>query len=327
MTVFRILVPLAVSIFALYFSTRNVEWDKLKEIISHANISPMILALSISLITFWLRALRWKILLKPFQKISTLILARWQIGGLLINNFLPLRIGELARTYWAGHKSTLSKSTVLATIMCERILDIASIAFLSILLLFLTGYYKLMNLVMVQNILIAFSVLFIVILFFKFYLNRFNHLSFSSKLKNTLPEKWVLLFEKFISGLKIFKNGTELTKVIFISLVTWSVDIAIVMILSESLKLNLSWSQSGLTMAGLVLGVMVPAAPGAIGTYEAGGVAALMFMGFEKTVALSFVFFLHAFQYLFILMIGIPILMIEGFNPKKMLKNEKSSLT
>ena len=70
---------------------------------------------------------------------------------------------------------------------------------------------------------------------------------------------------------------------------------------------------------------MPVSAPGSAGTYEAGGVTALMLMGFGKTISLSFVFLLHAFQYICVLLIGIPILMIEGINPRKLFEDAQAN--
>src|SRR5437870_528286 len=109
---FKIALSLGVSALCLYLATRQVEWDKLKLILSQARLAPVFAGLSISLLTFWLRAVRWQILLNPFQRLSKGVLVRWQIGGLFVNSILPLRMGELARMYWAGHKTAIPKSTL-----------------------------------------------------------------------------------------------------------------------------------------------------------------------------------------------------------------------
>jgi uncharacterized membrane protein YbhN (UPF0104 family) len=69
---------------------------------------------------------------------------------------------------------------------------------------------------------------------------------------------------------------------------------------------------------------MVPAAPGAAGTYEAGGVAALGMLGVDQTLALSFVLLIHVVQFLVVLAAGIPILIAEGFNPKALMKTTET---
>ena len=322
----KFLISLSVSFISIYFATKNVHWNELKKILSNAEYSPLLLAVFISAATFWLRAARWQILLEPFQKIKALTLLRWQIGGLLINNLLPLRMGEIARAYWAGHKSAISKSAVMATIVVERVLDISSIAVLGMVILFVTGFYRCnFSCLTFKNSLLFLILISTLVMICRFYSQRLTAQALMNKARAVLSEKLFSMMEKFITGLKILKDKREVIKVFSLSLVIWSIDIGALAVISRTLNLNLTWIKSGLVTIGLILGVMVPAAPGAAGTYEAGGVAALSLIGVEKTLALSFILLLHTFQYLYVLMIGIPVLIMEGFHPKQFMKSMKSS--
>ncbi|MBI3012990.1 MAG: flippase-like domain-containing protein [Elusimicrobia bacterium] len=321
----KIFLSLAVSVLCLYFATRNVQWAELKRILSEAKIMPILLSMSVSLASFWMRAIRWQKILKPFQIIAPATLLRWQVGGLLINNLLPLRMGELARAYWAGHKSSISKSTMLATIFLERLLDIVSIATLAFLFLFLLGMnptiQKRITPIQITLTVASLSVLFLI---FKRYLTPKPKEKVVAILKKILSERLYTFVKKFLEGLSIFKDGSGLVRILFLSLLVWCTDILVIQVMSRSLGLNLSWLQSGLVVVGLVLGVMVPAAPGAAGTYEAGGVAALSLLGVDSTLAFSFILLLHSAQYIFVLLMGIPMLLYEGINLRELFRNLKS---
>ena len=53
----------------------------------------------------------------------------------MVNNILPMRIGEFVRAYFLGSKHNINKATVLVTIFVERILDaIVLIGFLLIVI-------------------------------------------------------------------------------------------------------------------------------------------------------------------------------------------------
>ncbi len=320
MKIVKIVISLIISVLCIYFATRNVQWVELKVILSRAKIFPILLGVLISLVSFCSRAARWQIILQPFQKISFFPLLRWQIGGLLVNNLLPLRGGEFVRAYWAGHKSSLSKSSVLATIFLERILDIGTIAFIALMILTVLGIGG--PLFTPLNLLIFGAILLILFFIAKTYLNRNPQIPFKQKLEKILPEKFKSFVEQFASGLQVVKDKNEIIKLIIISVITWCIDITTIFVMAHSLGVSLSWLGAGFTIVGLVLGVMVPAAPGAAGTYEAGGVIALTLLGVDKTLALSLILLIHAVQYIFVLSIGIPILIAEGFNPKKILNNE-----
>jgi len=307
----KVLVPFLISALALWAVTKNVRWDEVKNIMIQARLTPFILGFFISLSGFYLRAWRWKILLIPFQNISLWPLIRWQVGGILINNLLPLRAGEFARAYWAGHKTSVSKSTLLATIVMERVFDVGALAVITLCLL------GAMNMIKIKTFLIIAAGGLLVLGIW-----RIGSPQSSRKLLDTLlkrlPEKIAQAVKNFISGLHILKNGKEIVNLVFLSSVIWSMEIIAVAVISRSLGLNLSWTQAGLTMAGLVLGIMIPAAPGAVGTYEAGGVHVLTLLGFDSNLAFSFIALLHVFQMGAIFVLGIPSLMIEGFNPKQL---------
>ena len=82
------------------------------------------LAVIIYLTSFLLRSLRWGILLRPvkpgigFARLFSTIIIGWTS-----NNLLPARVGELVRAYLIGKRESISKSSSLATIVVERILD------------------------------------------------------------------------------------------------------------------------------------------------------------------------------------------------------------
>ena len=323
-----ILIPLGISVLALWMATRNVNWAGILPMFSRINYFPFVLGFSVSLISLYLRAIRWQILLEPFQELSPWALLRWQIGGILVNNLLPLRMGEIARAYWAGHKSSIPKSAILATIVLERVLDVSCLAGIVVLLLSVMGLSRSSTPCLTPRNL-AFASIALAAAFFtvRSILRRKGLEEVLLSVRNIFPGRLAHMIEHFISGLHVLKSKKEVFKLVLLSPVIWAVDIMVIAIMSRSFELNLSWMQAGLTMGGLILGVMIPAAPGAVGTYEAGGKQALVLMGFNPTLAFSFIALLHVMQIGFTFALGIPALMIEGFNPGKLYREMNSAST
>ncbi len=320
------ILPLFLAIFAsvmgLYFATKNVQWHELKIILSEANLAPLLYAATIAVITFTLRGWRWKILLSPFQPIPLFSLVRWQIGGVFINNILPFRAGEVVRAFWAGHKANIPKSTVFATIIVERLFDIGSIAIIAAIVASLLGFG---NFFSARNLVIGGISLAVCALAGKIFIRRFDSKKFFAFLRMKLPEKLCAAIEKFLSGLKVVQSKREVARLFVLSAVIWALDITATLFVSQCLDLHLTWLKSAMVMVGLVLGVMVPAAPGAAGTFEAGGVAALSLFGIGNTLAFSYVLLLHTYQYVLILTLGVPILISEGFHLKTLTEAEKEA--
>ena len=82
-----------------------------------------------------LRAIRWKWLFKVRELPSISSLYKAELIGYFGNNILPLRLGELLRSYFIGEEYKLSKSYVFGTIIMERLMDLVALAAFAILLL------------------------------------------------------------------------------------------------------------------------------------------------------------------------------------------------
>ena len=76
----------------------SVEWSALGDALSQVSLGPVVLACALLLGEFVLRALRWKVLLRPVApeaKVQDLFVAT--VIGATANTLLPARAGELAK--------------------------------------------------------------------------------------------------------------------------------------------------------------------------------------------------------------------------------------
>ena len=71
---------------------------------------------------YWLRALRWRYILRPIKDVPTSRLYPALLISLMANN-LAGRIGELVRSYLVGEQESVPKSTVLGTVAVDRTFD------------------------------------------------------------------------------------------------------------------------------------------------------------------------------------------------------------
>ena len=89
-----------------------------------------------------LRALRWRVLLRPVADVPFRHTLPANLVGYLANNILPARLGELVRTDDLGVRSGVPRSTILGTIVVERVVDtvvLVAIASIAILVLSVRG--------------------------------------------------------------------------------------------------------------------------------------------------------------------------------------------
>ena len=102
---------------------RKVDFHAVGEAFREANYLYAIPNVVAILFCMWLRAVRWRYLLKPVKSLTAGRLFSPVMIGFMANNLLPMRLGEFVRAYSLGEKEKISKSASFATIVVERVFD------------------------------------------------------------------------------------------------------------------------------------------------------------------------------------------------------------
>lgn len=83
----------------------------------------VLLAVSSNVLAYLLQAWRWKLLLRPVERVPFFHSARAIYVGLFANEVLPLRAGELIRCFLLSKFTTVPLSVTFASALIERIFD------------------------------------------------------------------------------------------------------------------------------------------------------------------------------------------------------------
>jgi hypothetical protein len=81
------------------------------------------LAIIADILTYILQGLRWKLLLAPVGRLSTMRATQGIYAGLFTNEWVPLRVGELVRAFLVSRWLSSRFTAVLPSMAVERILD------------------------------------------------------------------------------------------------------------------------------------------------------------------------------------------------------------
>lgn len=84
----------------------------------------------------FLKAYRWSMFIKPYEKPDYNLLLQSLSLGYIVNFFVPFRIGDLARAWNSGRKMKNGVSFSLATIIVDRFLDVVFVGIIFILFYF-----------------------------------------------------------------------------------------------------------------------------------------------------------------------------------------------
>lgn len=120
----KAVVGLAITVLALWYVLRDVSFGEVVTQIGRGDFLLLGAAVFVATFGFFIRALRWKVLLTPVKPDTTL---RSRFAGVSIgfmaNNVLPARVGEFARAYAFSRLEPVTASAAFGTLVVERFMD------------------------------------------------------------------------------------------------------------------------------------------------------------------------------------------------------------
>src|SRR3982750_480815 len=96
----------------------------------------LLLATVLTALTYAIRALRWQSLLAPIGPTRYLVAFETTVIGFAANSLIPGRVGEVLRPYLLARREALNATSAFATIILERVLDLATVLMLFALFVF-----------------------------------------------------------------------------------------------------------------------------------------------------------------------------------------------
>lgn len=297
------------SLFFLFLAFRKVDWSNFLPIAKSAHSWLIILAVVIFIFSYILRTLRWQILIGSLNRIKLLPAFDSLVSGYAINNVLPLRAGEIFRLFITKHKTGIAKSTILGTLIIERVWDGLALLFLAIISLFVTQPKNVpTNAINFSAIIFSLITLLIILLI------MFDRLIFSwlkkIKIADGAIEKIVLLVDSF----KKLQNPLVLIKSLLFSIFVWTVEGLTYFMVAQSLAMEISFFQLLLVLTILNFGILIPSSPGYVGTFEYFTVLGMSVFGVNPTEAAGFAIILHIAQFIPITLYGGLVISKIGFS-------------
>lgn len=137
----KFLIGCLISAFFLWLAFRRVDFKTLWATLETINYWWTIPFVIITMLSMYVRTMRWHYLLLPSYKIPTPRLFPPLIIGFAFNGIFPARAGEFARAYVVGKKENMTFSAAFATVVVERIFDGLTMLFLfAVTLMFLPEF-------------------------------------------------------------------------------------------------------------------------------------------------------------------------------------------
>jgi len=129
-----LVLKLVISIAALIFAFRDLDAAELAAVGRSTDWRLVLAAAALSVVSVVALAMRWKQIIAPLASSRVSLLLRGQYIGAFGNNALPLRAGEFMRADYVRRKLGKSFISILGTIFIERSVDLAVVGVLFVAL-------------------------------------------------------------------------------------------------------------------------------------------------------------------------------------------------
>jgi len=271
----------------------------------------------------WVRTWRWQVLLNPLKRIPQRQLFPVVCIGYMGNNVYPARAGEVLRSVLLKQTDDVPISGSLATIVVERLFD--GITILALVLLNFRQLVQIapdaewMRRIQTGSILVGaiFTLILLVFLAMVFLPEQTQAVS-SWFINKLLPEKLRPkisgILDKFIDGLRVLRSPGQSLLVLALSMLVWIFEGGLYWGVMKALGLDLSF-MSLLLIEGVVnLVLLIPAAPGGLGTFDAAAKFMLSLFGIPAEQALGYALILRVALWIPITALGAIFFVKEGYN-------------
>lgn len=312
--VFRFFISAILIIASMYYAFKGIDLLKLWGIIIDANYLWVLLSIPVILFSHLVRAIRWKTMLEPALKVksaSTWNLFSAVMIGYAFNCILP-RGGELIRPYVYSRREKVSYTSVFATVIVERVIDVITLITIFGLVFLFLGEKILRALPAIDSgKVFILVILFIGVFLLSFYPPIFKFLIklLIKPISQNFYEKIRSLFEKFLKGFAIIKSPSRYFNLSWQSLLIWFLYTVPMFLMFYSFpfqaSLHLGFSDAILLIIISGIGVTIAPTPGALGVYHFLIQNAMMqFYGLSPEIALAYATLTHGVNYLIQILTG-----------------------
>jgi glycosyltransferase 2 family protein len=287
----RAAVGIAISVAAIALLLRSVDVGAAIEVLRRADLGAVALMIVTVFFDVGARGARWRALLEPIRRLAYPRVLGYTYLGYLANNVLPARLGELVRSHALGEGEGVSRSTVLGTVVVERIVDtviVVALAAVSVLILGVGG---------VASTAVVLGAVFVGVLIIGLMLAVTSHRLPGAGRATALAERAPRLLDvtrRLRDGLAVVGRPSAVGAAVVFSLLAWSASIATFIIGGAAVGVSLTPVQGALLSSGVALATIVPSGPGYLGTFELTAVGIATQFGVPPNSAFAMALLVHA---------------------------------
>ncbi len=296
-------VLLAAAFLALAF--RKVDFSQLRQVVLQANVALLLAALAVGSANLLTRAARWRVLLSASGPVPFRLTFWVMTVGYLGNSIMPMRAGDLGRSYLMGQRAGMGGTFALATTVAERVLDAAFLVIVGGLSLLghpLVPDWLSRGLIVLAVVsCIGLGVLLAMPRIWGPLASRLERIPRLSSIVCWLRERWL---DRFFEGLASIRHPGRMAWFLVLTCILWLVDAIGTVLVARALGVELSVPAALVLLSALGASSAIPLTPGQIGVYQWVASSVLGSYGVPPEPAVLMAIGLQAMNYLVLLAWG-----------------------
>ncbi len=305
---------IVLSAVCLYFAFRGIEFDQVIAHVRRANVPLLILSAVSATFIFPLRALRWRPILDPIApNLSFSTLWPPTAIGMMVNNVVPARAGELARAF------ALSRATpavpfpaALASLVVDRLFDAVIVLLLMFAAMLDPAFPRgarvfgqsmsSIALAGVTLVSVVLAAMYAMVLFPARVLSIYERVA--RRIAPRFEDKGRQALVALTSGLSVLRTPSRFAAVFAWTLVHWLLNAFSFWIGFKAVGIDAPYSAALFLQGIIAIGVAAPQAPGFFGIFEYFGREGLRLYGVSGDAAVTWAIGFHFLSFVPITVIG-----------------------
>ena len=335
------------AVFLAVFFVLFVDFNTIGDVLGEANYLYVLPSLVFYFIAVWFRAARWKFLLRPLIGKPTKSIYSVVVIGYMANNLIPVRIGEIVRSYYLSLRESCSATAAFGTVAVERATDVLALLFFLAAagLMGTVGVERTVGdissevpggaLVLALVALLPFvAVLTVVIVIStassKTVLGWLDRMMFM--VGGSLRTRLLGIAERLLEGLTVISSLKDLAKVFAWSIPVWAAEAVMYYLIAQGFDLRSVFDSQVEYIAAILvftaaanLAGVLPSTAGSWGPFDFFGAAALVTLGVGQDVAAAYALTVHVALWLPPTVLGAVLLILDGSSLSKLMKGARKS--
>jgi hypothetical protein len=280
----KLTASLAVTVLFSWWAFRDTDWGQQWASLRSANYLWLLPYTAVLLGIHLCRTLRWGCLLSGIERVPFKPLHEASGIGFMLLLVLPFRLGEFARPVLIAQRTGIRRSAAMATVVLERIVDgIAIAVLLRVLLFFVPVQGDQVGLIQTAaNLMFAVFGGGLLFLLFGLWQQRRAVALVRGTLGRVAPnlgEKVAGMIDTFVGALRMLPGWRQTAGFFGLTALYWALNGYGMSLLTRAFDcsaavdptcqpLHLGFGQGFVVLCVLIVGIMIPAAPGMMGTFQ-----------------------------------------------------------